>query len=91
MSESAAATHSGAETVKSSAEDIVLAISQSVENGERSDQPYTHWVLRDCFPDDTIEDMLDLPFPAPSLEGVSGKRELRTRLSTTAQTATFPS
>lgn len=79
MSESAAATHSGAEAGKSSAEDIVRAISQSVDNGDRSDRPYTHWVLRDCFPNDTIEDMLNLPFPAPSLEGVSGKRELHNK------------
>lgn len=79
MSDSAAATHSGAETVKSSADDIVGAISQSVANGEHSDQPYSHWILRDCLPADTIKDILDLPFPAPSLEGVSGKRELHNK------------
>ena len=76
MRESTAVKHSDAEVAKSSAEDIVRTFSQSVATGDRSDQPYLHWVLRGCFPDDTIEDILALPFPAPSLEGVSGKREL---------------
>jgi hypothetical protein len=76
MRESVAVTYSDAEAAKSSAEDVVRIFSQSVENGERSDQPYPHWILRACFPDDIVEDILDLPFPAPSLEGVSGKREL---------------
>ena len=76
MRESVAVKHSDAEVAKSSAEDIVRTFSQSVATGDRSDQPYPHWVLSGCFPDDTIEDILALPFPAPSLEGVSGKREL---------------
>ena len=79
MTDSVAVTHSGTEAAKSSAEDVLRAISQSVDNGEHSDQPYPHWVLRACFPTDTIEDILDLPFPAPSLEGVSGKRELHNK------------
>jgi hypothetical protein len=76
MRESVAVKHSDAEVAKSSAEDIVRTFSQCVANGDRSDQPYPHWVVRGCFPADTIEDILALPFPAPSLEGVSGKREL---------------
>ncbi|WP_244500516.1 2OG-Fe(II) oxygenase [Methyloceanibacter methanicus] len=61
---------------KSSSEDIVRTFTESVANGDHSDAPYPHWVLKKCFPDDTIADILGLPFPAPSLEGVSGKREL---------------
>src|SRR5665648_784637 len=49
MSESLAVKHSGAEAAKSSADDVVRVFSQSVENGERSNQPYPHWVLRACF------------------------------------------
>lgn len=75
MRESVAVKHSDAEA-KSSAEDIIRTFAQSVANGDRDDQPYPHWVLRGCFPADTIDDILTLPFPAPSLEGVSGKREL---------------
>ena len=79
MRESVAVKHSGADVAKSSAEDVVRTFAQSVANGDRSDQPYPHWVLRGCFPADTIEDILALPFPAPSLEGVSGKRELHNK------------
>jgi hypothetical protein len=78
MRESVAVKHSDAEA-KSSAEDIVRTFSESVANGDRGDQPYPHWVLRGCFPGDTIDDILTLPFPAPSLEGVSGKRELHNK------------
>ena len=61
---------------KSSAEDVIRTFTESVANGEHDDAPYPHWVLKKCFPDDTITDILGLPFPAPSLDGVSGKREL---------------
>lgn len=78
MRESVAVKHSDAEA-KSSAADVVRTFSESVANSDRSDQPYPHWVLKECFPQDTIEDILALPFPAPSLEGVSGKRELHNK------------
>ena len=61
---------------KSSTDDIIRTFTACVANGDHSDAPYPHWVLKNCFPDDTIEDILGLPFPAPSLDGVSGKREL---------------
>ncbi|MEZ5827752.1 MAG: 2OG-Fe(II) oxygenase [Hyphomicrobiales bacterium] len=76
MRESVAVAQKSAESAKSSAEDIVRTFSQSIDNGKRFEEPYPHWVVRACLPADTIEDILDLPFPAPSLEGVSGKREL---------------
>ena len=61
---------------KSTADDVVRILDESIANGDRTDQPYPHWVLRNCLPDDAIEDIMALPFPAPSLDGVSGKREL---------------
>ncbi|MGH6736589.1 MAG: 2OG-Fe(II) oxygenase [Methyloceanibacter sp.] len=76
MRESVAVQQPPAEAEKSSAEDIIRAFTQSVENGKRSDQPYPHWIVRACLPADTVDDILALPFEAPSLEGVSGKREL---------------
>jgi hypothetical protein len=74
MRESAAVRH--AESEKSSAADIVQTFLKSVDIGKRSDQPYPNWFLTDCLPADTVDDILALPFPAPSLDGVSGKREL---------------
>ncbi|MHA1517897.1 MAG: 2OG-Fe(II) oxygenase [Alphaproteobacteria bacterium] len=76
MRESVAVKHSDAEVAKSSAEDVVRSFSQSVANSDRTNQPYPHWILEGCFPEDIVEDVLNLPFPAPSLDGVSGKREL---------------
>ena len=61
---------------KSSAEDVVKRFLQSVDSGKRSEQPYRHWSLKGCLPSDSVEDIVGLPFEAPSLDGVSGKREL---------------
>lgn len=62
--------------MKSSAEAIARNFLNSVETSSKSDSPYPHWFLSECLPDDAVSDALDLPFPAPSLDGVSGKREL---------------
>jgi hypothetical protein len=61
---------------KSSADDIRNCFVKSIDASTRNDQPYTHWLLTDCLPTDAVDDVLALPFPAPSLDGVSGKREL---------------
>ena len=60
----------------STASDVVHSFVRSVDTAKRSDRPYINWFLVDCFPDDVVDDILALPFEAPSLEGVSGKREL---------------
>lgn len=79
MSESVAVERSAQPSAASSAEDIVQSFLKSIDNGESGTTPYRHWFLRDCLPADTIADILTLPFPAPSLEGVSGKRELHNK------------
>ena len=60
----------------SSAEDVVTSLLKSFQSGEEQQTPYRHWFLHDCLPQDVIEDIIDLPFEAPDLGGVSGKREL---------------
>lgn len=62
--------------MSSSAEDVVQTLLSSIENGKRNDTPYPHWFLSRCLPEDTVDDILGLPFGAPDLQGVSGKREL---------------
>jgi hypothetical protein len=57
-------------------EAFVSAIIDSVATSERHETPYRHWFLKRCLPDDALEAILALPFPAPDLAGVSGKREL---------------
>ena len=73
MRDSVAVKHS-AEPI--SAEDIVRSFIQSVDTAKRSEQPYRHWTLAACLPSDAVDDILALPFDPPSLDGVSGKREL---------------
>ena len=76
MRENVAVKRTGSHEAKSSAEDVVETFVKSVDSSKRSEQPYRHWILRGCFPTDSVDDVLALPFEAPSLEGVSGKREL---------------
>jgi len=57
--------------------DAILASMQaSMAAAIRSDTPYKNFVLKNCLPDDAADAIMNLPFPAPALGGVSGKREL---------------
>ena len=76
MRENVAVKRTASHEAKSSAEDVVETFVKSVDCSKRSEQPYRHWILRGCFPADSVDDVLALPFDAPSLDGVSGKREL---------------
>ena len=76
MRENVAVKRATGHEVKSSAEDVVKTFLKSVDSGKRSEKPYRHWALKGCFPADSVDDVLALPFEAPSLDGVSGKREL---------------
>jgi hypothetical protein len=76
MGNTAAVKRRADHEAKSSAEDVIKTFIKSVGNGQRSEHPYRHWMLTGCFPADTVEDILALPFEAPSLDGISGKREL---------------
>jgi len=60
----------------SSTEDVVQSLLTSFDQGQRNETPYRHWFLDDCLPTDILDDVVDLPFAAPDLGGVSGKREL---------------
>jgi len=76
MRESVAVKRSTDPARKSSADDIVRSFVKRVDNGKRSDKPYRYWSIKDCLPADTVDDVIALPFEAPSLDGISGKREL---------------
>jgi len=60
----------------SSAEDVVSTLLNSFAQARQNETPYRHWFLSSCLPEDTLDDILELPFEAPELGGVSGKREL---------------
>ena len=55
---------------------LVSTLLGSIEAAEQSDWPYRSWVVRQCLPSQTLDSLLALPFEAPALDGVSGKREL---------------
>ncbi len=57
-------------------ETIVAALLHSIETSVRHEAPYRHWLLSSCLPGPVADKITHLPFPAPTLGGVSGKREL---------------
>lgn len=60
----------------SSKDAIVASLINSFETAKHNAAPYPHWFLENCLPQDTIDDINALPFPAPELGGISGKREV---------------
>jgi hypothetical protein len=57
-------------------DNIEAQLLSSFAQAERRDAPYPHWLLRNCLPTAIIDQILDLPWSAPDLGGVSGRREL---------------
>ena len=55
---------------------IVASLIKSFEAGKRHETPYRHWFVQNCLPADVAAETLALPFEAPALGGVSGKREV---------------
>ncbi|HRD77870.1 MAG TPA: 2OG-Fe(II) oxygenase [Hyphomicrobiaceae bacterium] len=55
---------------------IVDQLLASFAAGRRAEAPYPHWFLKDCVSSAALDEILALPFPAPALGGVSGKREI---------------
>ncbi len=55
---------------------IVASMLKSIDTCKSMTAPYQHWFLTHCLPDGAVDTILGLPFEAPPLEGVSGKREL---------------
>jgi hypothetical protein len=55
---------------------FVASLLESFSGARRKEEPYRHWFLDKCLPVDAVDPILALPFQAPDLGGVSGKREL---------------
>jgi hypothetical protein len=55
---------------------VVASMHRSITASKRHDTPYRHWFLNDCLPDAAVHEVQALPFEAPALSGISGKREL---------------
>lgn len=65
-----------------SPEAVTASMLNSIDTAKCSDKPYRHWFLDKCVPDDVVDGILTLPFSAPELGGVSGKRELHNNTRT---------
>jgi hypothetical protein len=52
------------------------ALTKSLRAKPPAAEPYKHWHLQQMLPDSTAKALAALPFQAPDLHGVSGKREL---------------
>ena len=57
-------------------EGVVASLLASFAAGQRHETPYRHWLVASCLPPGAVEELNGLPFPAPALGGVSGKREV---------------
>ncbi len=54
----------------------VASLLNCFAQGAVSEEPYRHWNLSDCIPNDTMDEIITLPIDAPVLDGESGRREL---------------
>lgn len=64
------------------AEAITDSMIASINTSDHGAEPYPHWFLTNCVPDNAISAMAELPFAAPDLDGVSGKRDLHNKTRT---------
>jgi hypothetical protein len=61
---------------RSAKDACVSSLLESFTHAPCLEQPYRHWFLDHCLPESVVDGVLDLPFAAPALGGVSGKREI---------------
>lgn len=59
-----------------SADTVVASMLASIDAARSNAKPYRHWFLKSCLPAEAVTTINGLPFPAPALGGVSGKREV---------------
>jgi hypothetical protein len=58
------------------ADAIITTLMDSFERSKHRNTPYAHWFLDGCLPPEALKATLALPFEAPSLGGISGRREV---------------
>jgi len=58
---------------------MIDALLAAISSSKSGDTPYKHWFLENCLPATAVDEILELPFPAPALDGISGKREVHNK------------
>jgi len=64
------------ERLSPAGERVAAAFAASIAKRQAFDEPYRHFLIEDCLPRDLAAELAELPFAAPALHGLSGKREL---------------
>ncbi len=65
--------------ITSTTEDCIQSLLSAIKAAARSEDPYRHWIVKSCFPEDVRAAMLEMPFPVPELGGESGRREIHNK------------
>lgn len=63
-------------TEQTASADIARAFCASLDARKTFDEPYRWWLIENALPKAALEELAGLPFAAPALEGVSGRREV---------------
>ncbi len=64
------------ETLSPAAARVAETFAAAIDKRRTFEKPYRHHLIENVLPDDIAEELAHLPFAAPVLNGVSGKREL---------------
>jgi hypothetical protein len=59
-----------------SADAVTQTLLASFASARGGDKPYKHWFLEDSLSPAAVDAVIALPFAAPALDGVSGRREV---------------
>jgi hypothetical protein len=76
MSQTQASARAAASGLDADLQPLWNALAASFERSAPIARPYRHWLLQAFVPEADARDLAALPFEAPDLHGVSGKREL---------------
>lgn len=60
-------------------ETTINSLRASLASAVSHPSPYPNWFAENCLPEDILDECINLPFTAPDLSGVSGKRELHNK------------
>ncbi|MGH7024401.1 MAG: 2OG-Fe(II) oxygenase [Caulobacteraceae bacterium] len=64
------------QTLPDLAQSVSASLIAAIRAARRDETPYRHWTVSNVFPGDLSKVLRTLPYAAPDLHGVSGKREL---------------
>jgi hypothetical protein len=63
-------------TTPIAAASVVTSLTNSFAAAKQHETPYRHWFIENCLSPEAAKLVDKLPFPAPELGGISGKREV---------------